>query len=255
MGLLFILMALFVPATASAASFTTTRFDDPAPNGCLPADCSLREAIIAANATTGSTVTLRSGVYTLTIRGNDTPNPVTKFGDLDIMKPMTINGAGSGSTYVQAGASKGAGIHRIFDVFAPAPGVTISNMTIRFGNDVEARTGGCVKNTGNLRLSFVIVTGCMSPKGGGGVSSYANLTVSDSTISNNSATSASVQVNGGGIAGGPQTGGAPGLVTIVRSTITGNSARSSRPNIAYGGGFANTANMTSGMPISRPTCV
>jgi hypothetical protein len=232
------------PNTASAASFTTTRFDDPAPNGCLPADCSLREAVRAANATSGATITLRAGTYTLTIRGNDTPSPNVKVGDLDLMKPMTINGAGSGSTVIRAGTAKGAGIHRIFDNFAAAPGVKISNMSIRYGSDVEARTGGCIKNTGTLTLSHVIVALCTSPVGGGGVSSYGNLTVDYSTISNNSVASASRQVNGGGLSSGPQSSGAPGTVTVTHSSISNNSARSTRPYIGYGGGFVNTATMT-----------
>jgi len=37
---------------AQAAFYSVTRFDDPAPNGCNAGDCSLREAIIAANAST-----------------------------------------------------------------------------------------------------------------------------------------------------------------------------------------------------------
>src|SRR5690242_9723320 len=151
--------AMFAPATVSAVSFNPTRFDDPAPDGCAVNGCSLREAILNANGTSGATITLQAGTYQLTIRGADTPAPKAQIGDLDLLKPMTITGAGSGATFVQAGAAKGAGIHRIFDVFAPSPGVTISNMTIRNGNDVEARTGGCVKNTGNLRLSSVVVTG------------------------------------------------------------------------------------------------
>jgi site-specific DNA-adenine methylase len=35
-------------ATALAADWIVTRYDDPAPDGCLPLDCSLREAIGAA---------------------------------------------------------------------------------------------------------------------------------------------------------------------------------------------------------------
>ena len=35
-------------APANAALFQPTRYDDPAPNGCVPLDCSLREAVIAA---------------------------------------------------------------------------------------------------------------------------------------------------------------------------------------------------------------
>jgi len=35
---------------ARATTFTVTRTDDPSPDDCLPGDCSLREATLAANA-------------------------------------------------------------------------------------------------------------------------------------------------------------------------------------------------------------
>ena len=38
-----------VSMRAHAATFVVTRLDDPAPNGCQPGDCSLREAAIAAD--------------------------------------------------------------------------------------------------------------------------------------------------------------------------------------------------------------
>ena len=44
-----------------------TRFDDPAPNGCLVGDCSLREAVGAATGHyTNDIVQLAAGTYTLT---------------------------------------------------------------------------------------------------------------------------------------------------------------------------------------------
>lgn len=38
---------------ARASDFIVTRYDDPPPLGCLAHDCSLREAVIAANAASG----------------------------------------------------------------------------------------------------------------------------------------------------------------------------------------------------------
>ncbi len=236
-------ISMTVPTMVRAATFTTTRFDDPKPNGCTATDCSLREAIIAANKVPGSTVQLRVGTYSLSRTGWDTSSPNAQVGDLDIMVQMTIRGAGSGATYVQAGTARGAGIHRIFDVFSTNP-VAISDLTMRFGSDVEGRSGGCLKNTGALTLDRVVVTSCTSPLGGGGISSYRNLTVRDSRIVYNKVSSNSRQVNGGGIAAGPMTGGSPGTVTIIRTLIANNEARSTRPYIGYGGGFVNTAIMT-----------
>jgi len=51
----------------TATTFTVTRTDDPVPNGCLPTDCSLREAVIAANAGSGGdAIALPAGDYRLT---------------------------------------------------------------------------------------------------------------------------------------------------------------------------------------------
>ena len=63
-----LILALPFALPAFAADFIVTRYDDPAPNGCLPADCSLREAVIAATADTAyDRVLLSAGTYVLTI--------------------------------------------------------------------------------------------------------------------------------------------------------------------------------------------
>jgi hypothetical protein len=240
-ALVLVAASLVAPAVTRAAAFTVTRPDDPPPNGCLPADCSLREAIIAANGAPGSTVTLPGGTFTLTRAGADTATTNASIGDLDILVAMTITG--NGSTIVQAGTAKGAGIHRIFDVFSANP-VTISRMTIRFGTDTEVKSGGCIKNAGVLTLDAVTVASCTSSIGGGGIASYKTLTVRDSTITDNSVTAPNRQVNGGGIANGSQASGAPATVTVIRAKILNNVARSTRPFIAIGGGFSNTGIMT-----------
>src|SRR3972149_5131751 len=58
---------------ARAGVSSPTRFDAPVPNGCTAADCSLREAIIDANATLGQpdTIMLLAGTYQLSILGTD----------------------------------------------------------------------------------------------------------------------------------------------------------------------------------------
>ena len=65
--------AVVLLTTASAASAVTyrpTRTNDPKPNGCKPKDCSLREAVIAANDAQGGMILLRPGKhYELTRKG------------------------------------------------------------------------------------------------------------------------------------------------------------------------------------------
>jgi hypothetical protein len=71
-------LALLVCACvdAHADTFVVTRQDDPAPNGCNPGDCSLREEVIAANSNNplgprdiiqlaGLTYTLTAGLLVL----------------------------------------------------------------------------------------------------------------------------------------------------------------------------------------------
>ena len=59
--------ALALCGVAHAATFSPTRFDDPPPDGCLPTDCSLREAVLAANAAPGADrIALQAGDYALT---------------------------------------------------------------------------------------------------------------------------------------------------------------------------------------------
>jgi CSLREA domain-containing protein len=61
-----LLLLAGLPA-AHAATFTVTRTDDPVPNGCTATDCSLREAVNAANARAGAdTIVLRAATYNLT---------------------------------------------------------------------------------------------------------------------------------------------------------------------------------------------
>lgn len=93
-------------APAPAATFTVSRTDDALDGGCDPGDCSLREAVIAANASPGpDTVVLPAGFYDLTIRdvaaGSD--ENAAQTGDLDVAGGgFTLEGAGSTVTEIDA---------------------------------------------------------------------------------------------------------------------------------------------------------
>jgi CSLREA domain-containing protein len=76
--------------TAHAAPYAVTRTDDPAPDGCAIGDCSLREAIIAANGSGGlDLIFLPAGTYVLSIAGSD---DAAAMGDLDITDTVSIYG-------------------------------------------------------------------------------------------------------------------------------------------------------------------
>ena len=102
-GSLLVVSALLVVALmvashatpAQAATFTVTKTADTN-DGTCDADCSLREAIGAANAAAGAdTITLPAGIYTLSIAGASENANAT--GDLDITADLNITGAGQDS--------------------------------------------------------------------------------------------------------------------------------------------------------------
>ena len=85
-------------APVLAADFVVTRYDDPAPDGCLPADCSLREAVIAAE-DSASRVLLSAGTYVLTIV--DTGSGESTDGGLEILGDvLEIAGLGAELTRI-----------------------------------------------------------------------------------------------------------------------------------------------------------
>lgn len=253
--------ALAVVDAADAATFVVTREDDPPPGSCNVGDCSLREAVMAANAAPGSTITVPAGTYTLTIPGSDDATFNPAIGDLDILVGTTIAGAGVGVTFVQSGPTPQSGIHRIFDNASPGATV-ISRMTIRNGvvePDVDISSGGCIRNLGVLTLDSVVVSGCLTRIGGGGISSFHTLTIINSAIAANAVDNLTgVAVSGGGVAGGPGGIVNPSTVNIVNSVIS-NNVVASAGNVdltALGGGFVNTATMTiTGSVISGNTAL
>lgn len=88
-----------VPALGSAATFQVTRTDDPVPDACLPADCSLREAVRAANAQPGrDLIRLPAGNYVLEQAGIDEDAGLT--GDIDITDDLEILGDGPGASRI-----------------------------------------------------------------------------------------------------------------------------------------------------------
>ena len=240
--------AIWTSGESVAATFDVTRTDDPAPDGCAVGDCSLREAIIASNASAGAdTINLPAGTYTLTIPSASSDTDAT-IGDLDIgTGGLTIQGAGASTTTITA-----AGIaHRVFhlpvDLLIPNATVTINNVTITGGNTTGLgasfnRGGGIEAGSRflTLNLNNVLITGNNSGSGGG-LFSQCTLNVTDGTIRNNTGTGITHAADGTNfrtatitrctISGNTGTGARnnAGTVNIINSTISGNGT---------GGGFA-----------------
>ncbi|MFD5794130.1 choice-of-anchor Q domain-containing protein [Streptomyces diastatochromogenes] len=235
-----IVAATPTPARASSASATFTvdstqdAVDAEASDGlCRTAGgaCTLRAAVMAANAQPGSTIELPAAHYRLTIPpapdqlNGRTADP-TK-GDLNILEPTTIRGAGARETIIDA--------DHIDRVFRMGADTQLSDLTIT-GGDAKQREvpitdpgGGGIANGKNMTLRRVTVTGNRAGYGGGIFNiPNSHLTLIDSTVSRNTA----------GEAGGirfDDTG------TVVNSTIADNRVTDDwdRPGSlsGYGGGI------------------
>ena len=255
---------------------TVTRTDDPPPNGCAPNDCSLREAVIVANAPPGPhTIVLAAGTYNLTRAGPSENGAVT--GDLDLTQSVTITGAGNATTIID-----GNDIDRILHALSGAT-VTVSGVTLRNG-DSGPNDGGAVANGGgNVTLVGVVMTQNIAEDGGaidnvgqltlnnskvinnialdvaGGVLGQggSDIEINNSTVSGNQAGQAGgglsvfgfIEVTGTTISGntaGSQSGGARlvGTANITNSTISGNNVLSTLPGDFSGGGINNAATTT-----------
>jgi CSLREA domain-containing protein len=229
------LAVLFVAAPANAADIAVTTRDD-----AIAADgqCSLREAIIAANTDTPGSgcptgapggdpdvIRLAGGPYALGVAGTNEDSAAT--GDLDVLGggPVTIEGNGA--------TIDAAGVDRVFDVVDPAALLTLKSVTVTDGVAPPHEVGGGILSAGTLTLIRATVTNNrIDPSGpgfdgglGGGIFSTGALSLTDSTVSDNRAGDAGPGASGPGFDGG-RGGGiyAAGPTTIVRSRLLRNAA-------------------------------
>ncbi|MFJ7345547.1 choice-of-anchor Q domain-containing protein [Streptomyces sp. NPDC101110] len=206
---------------------------DGADGRCLTVSgrCSLRAAVMAANARPGSTITLPPGHYRLTIPPDprliigDNPDPTT--GDLNVAAPVTIKGSGARTTVIDA--------NRLDRAFRMQADSRLSDLTITGGVTRQRELpitdtgGGAIANGHHMTLRRVTVTGNSAGYGGGVFNvPDSHLDLIDSTVSQNTA----------GEAGGirfDDTG------TVTNSTIADNRVTNpgDRPGslAGYGGGI------------------
>ena len=228
-AMVIIAMALVaLPASpAYAASITVNTTTDEVANN---ANCSLREAIVAANTNasfngctyTGTgpddIITVTSGqTYTLSIVGSN------EFqGDLDV----GIAGGTAGNLTIQASGATNAiidanDINRVFEVLPDGdPDLTLINLTITNGNSPDG-AGVHFAGNGTFTLTDSVVSsniGTGSADCGAGVwnHSEATLVIQDSLFEGNTCT-------GTGADGGAIFKGTGGSLTITDSTFSNNS--------------------------------
>ncbi len=200
-------------------TLTVTKAADTNDGDCSPSDCSLREAIAAAQS--GNSIQFASPLF-------DTAQTISINGQLFIDKNLTINGRGANLLTVRNVAAA-SGTSRVFLITGGT--VNLDGMTITGGNltagvaanvcGANTPCGGGINNSGNLTITGSVISGnsvnAFSAVSGGGIYSNGNLTITDSTISGNSISSNSFAI-GGGISLT-----SAGYV-ISNSTISGNSA-------------------------------
>jgi CSLREA domain-containing protein len=214
-----------IASFARGATFTVTKTADTN-DGTCDADCSLREAIIAANVSPGAdAITLPAGTYTLTIAGANEDASAT--GDLDINGDLTINGAGAATTIVDGG-----GLDRVFQIISGS--VVFNNITIQ-GGTLAGGNGGGLLNGGTATVNNCVVSGNSAPGGdGGGIYNDDVMTIASSTITGNSASNG----DGGGVFDN-------GLsITITTSTFSGNQVPGGDGGGIYLNGVAATVNQS-----------
>ena len=102
---------------ASADFYAATKHGDDAPDGCTKSDCTLREAILAANANPGRDRILLASNQPYRLSRGGLPDDGALRGDLDITNdPLRIYHGSNGWATIDA-----RGVDRVFEIFAGAP--------------------------------------------------------------------------------------------------------------------------------------
>jgi CSLREA domain-containing protein len=196
-------------------------------DGVCDADCSLREAIAAANS--GDSIVFAAPLF------DNTVTLTLTLGELSIGagKNLTITGRNAARTIIN-----GNNLSRAFNIASGAT-VNINSLTIRRGS---ADNGGGIYNAGNVTLTNCAVENNQVTGIGGGLYNVGGtLTVSNSTVSGNTA----------GLGGGIANGGNPSVLNVTNSTISGNTTS----GLGGGGIFASGAMTIRSSTVSENNAV
>jgi hypothetical protein len=185
-----VLMSVFVAApVASGATITVTNTNDSGVG-------SLRQAI--SDASGADTISIPSGVYRL--------NSV-----LTVSRSLTFTGAGAATTFLD-----GQSVTPVMTIQSPAAVVSISGITVRNGENPTGDGGGILSNV-PLTLTDDAIVGNSSGHNGGGLAISSVLMMKRDLVAGNSAPAGA----GGGIELEPSSASTS---TISDTTVTQNSA-------------------------------
>ncbi len=179
-----------------------------------------RTISLASTLTIGKTIGIRGpGSALLTLDGNNTVEPMV----IGASGNLTLSGLRI--TRGNAGAANNAGAMLVVG--------TLTGDDLVMDNSRASNLGGCLFNTGTTVLTRLVVTGCQAPSGAGIFNDTGKtLTISDSRVENNTATSVGGAIYN--VAG----------LTLKRVSLTGNTASS-------GGAVYNTGAMSAdGITVS-----
>ena len=223
------------PDEGQGVSFTVTKFTD-SNDGICDADCSLREAIAAANLRPSpDQIQLESGTYLLTIptlrdsENDSVDEDDNAIGDLDIADDLVLVGKGAAATIIDGNQGD-----RVLEVLSTAK-VTVEDLTIR--NGLMSEMGGGLSNSGTLLLNRVHLVDNRAASAfrighGGGLFNDGILMVINSLLANNHAAGGEASYGEGGAIRND------GVMTITQSTIQNNSV-SDDNDYGIGGGIVN----------------
>ena len=216
------LVACLTSIPAGASTFVVTDFGDSGAPG------QLRSLINAA--APGDTILVPPGTIVLTGAPGDNANA---SGDLDILKDLTVVGAGPELTVIDGG-----GVDRVIQVQTGVT-VTLAGLTLRNGSvdpasPVEPSGGGLLSRGALTTLADVVVEDNFAGGGGGIANFEGTLALGGCTVRNNSSTG--VTANGGGISNFAK-------LEITHSTISGNVVFGASAS-TLGGGIINVGVLT-----------
>jgi hypothetical protein len=229
-----VIVAMMFAVQTNAATYTVdNNSDDATLTACTasPNDCSLRGAITNANYSPSDSLetdliefnaamTITLGGTNLTVSGN---------------RPVTINGQNRVTV-------SGNNLSNIFDVTKDV-NLSITGLTITNGYRCEAYScdsGGINNYGGTITLTNSTVTGNSGGKGGGISNLHGSLSIINSNISRNRA------IHGSGISN-------EAVLTITDSTISNNSSLNYYSGYGTGGGIYNNGGIVNiyGSTIAR----